>query len=80
MAKKGLLAVMLMAGMVLGQGVPMSIKEDETPEQIKQKINLKKRIRLIEQGVKEFEIDGYKVHARDYKNALRKVNNLRHGK
>ena len=34
--------------------------------------------KLLEQkGVKEFTIDGYTVNARDYKNALRKVNNLK---
>jgi len=77
MNKRKLLALMLMSGMLGSGGFPVATQEDETPEQIKKKINLKKGLRLIEQGVKTFEIDGIKVRARNYKNALRKVNNIK---
>lgn len=57
---------------------------DLSPEELKykreleKKLNLaKKRERLLSRGLSEFEIDGIKVIALNYKNALRKINNLK---
>jgi hypothetical protein len=76
---KGYLAAMMAMSMMTGS-MPIVIKEDESPERIKKRINLNKTIRQIKRGMKEFEIDGYKVHALNYKNALRKIDRLKKGK
>lgn len=73
--------MMALAAMALASG-GYSDPEKGTPfipdtEEDKRLAKEKQQRLLQQKGVKEFTIDGYTVNARDYKNAVRKVNNLK---
>lgn len=54
-----------------------------TPEEMelrRKQVAIKNKENLKSKGVQEFVIDGYTVMARNYKNAVRKVNRLKEGK
>jgi len=71
--KSGKLAAIAAMMMMSSSYLPIDIKEEETADQIKARMDRNKKTRLKNQGLKEFEIDGIKVIALNYKNALKKV-------
>jgi len=54
---------------------PLRTKDEDEAIQRKYRRNV-----LNKRGVNEYKIDGYTVYARDYKNACRKVENLKKAK
>lgn len=55
---------------------PIRIRTKEEDEEIQRKY----RNITMKRGVNEWQIDGYTVYARNYKNACRKVDNLKRSK
>jgi len=71
--KSGKLAAIMAMMVMSSRGFPFAIKDEETPEQIKTRVDRNKKERSKRQGLKEFEIDGIKVTALNYKNAFKKI-------
>lgn len=69
---------MAMASLLSGQSIGgVSQSEPITNDEIAERQRLKWLNTLKRKGVREFIIDGHPIMARNYKNALRKYNNLK---
>lgn len=73
----GMLLAMLAAGTTTGTRKGRRNFDEQDSKLIKE-FRAQKYEKVEEKkGIKEFTIDGYTVKARDYENAVRKVNNLK---
>lgn len=80
MKNKAKIMAMMAAAMMSAEGGGFVGRPKKTPEEIAaEEAATKQRVKdnLIKKGVQYFTIDGYTVIARDHKNAVRKVNNLK---
>lgn len=79
-SKHALLMAMGIAGMMAAQGMP-PMRDEDTPGAPERDISPERhKANLKKKGVQDWTIDGITVQARDEKNAIRKVNNIKKAK
>lgn len=76
-SKHTLLMIMGLASMMTGPSMPMMHDDRETSRPGSDTIATRRKNNLKKKGVQDFIIDGITVQARDEKNAIRKVNNIK---